>query len=437
VHEDRLLDVMRLRDLEEKHFAAVLHRTTDVFIESGRGSYMYAADGRRYLDFVMGIAAVNTGHSHPRVIGAAKAQIDKIVHPSASAVRYGPNIDLVAKLAEITPGDLNVSFLTNSGAEAVEAALKLAKYVTERPAVLAFQGGFHGRTMGALSVTTSKARYRERYEPLMPSTYFAPFPNPYRCPLGHEGSTCCHSCLGYLERLFQQVVDPQAVAAMLIEPIQGEGGYLPAPTHFLKGLRQLCDRYGILLIFDEVQSGFGRTGQWWASQHHGVVPDILVMAKGIASGFPLSAVSSTAAIMGQWQVGAHGSTFGGNPVSCAAACATIDVIRDEGLVENAATMGERLQHCLRALQCDYPAIGDVRGMGLMTAVEFTRQDGTPDGELAEVVRREALERGLIMLTCGTEDQCVRFMPALTISESELDEGLTIFSDAVRTCAPRP
>jgi 4-aminobutyrate aminotransferase len=436
VLQDRLLDVMRLRDLEEKHFAAVLHRTSDVFIESGRGSYMYAADGRRYLDFVMGIAAVNTGHSHPRVIDAAKAQIDKIVHPSASAVRYGPNIDLVAKLAEITPGDLNVSFLTNSGAEAVEAALKLAKYVTERPAVLAFQGGFHGRTMGALSVTTSKAHYRERYEPLMPSTYFAPFPNPYRCPLGHEESTCCHSCLGYLERLFQQVVDPRAVAAMLIEPIQGEGGYLPAPTHFLKGLRQLCDRYGILLIFDEVQSGFGRTGRWWASQHHDVVPDIQVMAKGIASGFPLSAVSSTAAIMGQWKTGAHGSTFGGNPVSCAAACATIDVIRDEGLVENAAIMGERLQHCLRALQCDYPAIGDVRGMGLMTAVEFTRQDGTPDGQLAEAVRCEALERGLIMLTCGTEDQCVRFIPALTISESELDEGLTIFSDAVRTCAPR-
>jgi 4-aminobutyrate aminotransferase len=431
---ERLVDVARLRDLEQKHFSSVLSRTTDVFIERGSGSYMYTPEGRKYLDFVMGIASVNTGHSHPKVIEAAKAQIDKIVHPSATAVRYGPNIELVSKLAEITPGKLDVTFLTNTGAEAVEAALKLAKFVTRRPIIVGFQGGFHGRTMGAVSMTSSKVHYREGYEPLMPSTYLAPFPHPYRCPLGHAQANCCQACLPYLERLFERVIDPHNVAGMLVEPVQGEGGYIVPPPHFLKGLREICDRYGIMLIFDEVQTGFGRTGKWWASQHFDVTPDIHVMAKAIASGFPLSAISSTREIMDQWLPGAHGSTFGGNPVSCAAACATIDAIRDEGMIENAARMGSQLQTRLRALQSEFPIMGEVRGLGLMVAVEFANADGSPSGEIAEAVRTHALDNNLIMLTCGLYDHGVRFIPPLNVSEYELNQGFEIFANAVKAAA---
>jgi 4-aminobutyrate aminotransferase len=431
---ERVIDTARLRDQEQQHFAAVLHRTTNVLVERGQGSYLYTPDGRRYLDFVMGIASVNTGHCHPRVVEAAKAQIDNVIHPSASAVSYPSNIELVARLAEITPGNLDVTFLANSGAEAVEGALKLAKYVTRRPGVIAFQGGFHGRTMGALSVTTSKVHYREHYEPLMPSTYMLPFPHPYRCPLGHAPADCVEQCLRYIDRQFERVIDPHSVAAMLIEPVQGEGGYVPAPPGFLRKLRELCDRYGIMLIFDEVQTGFGRTGQWWASQHYGVVPDIHVMAKAIASGFPLSAVSSRREIMEQWLPGAHGSTFGGNPVSCAAACATIDVLREEGMIENAARMGEGLQSRLKEIQAHFPVIGEVRGLGLMVGVEFVHQDGTPNGGTAEAVREHCLENGLLMLTCGVRDHVVRFMPPLNLSAAELDEGLTIFEGAVRATA---
>jgi 4-aminobutyrate aminotransferase len=429
--QERDIDVTRMLDLEERHFAKVLARTTKVFVERGEGSYLYTPEGKRYLDFVMGIASVNTGHGHPRVIEAAKAQIDKLVHPSASAVSYGPNIELTAKLAEITPGGLDVTFLANSGAEAVEGGLKLAKYVTGRPIVVAFQGGFHGRTLGAVSVTTSKVHYREGYEPLAASTYFAPFPHPYRCPLGHAPEHCVDQCLAFLKLQFERVIDPHQVAAILIEPVQGEGGYIPADFRFLRELRAICDQYGIMLIFDEVQTGFGRTGKWWGGEHSGVVPDIQVMAKGIASGFPLSAVSSRREIMEQWSVGAHGSTFGGNPVSCAAACATIDVIRDEGLIENAARMGERLRDSLRALQVDQPMIGEVRGLGLMTAAEFVHEDGSPNGEAAEAVRAHALEQGLLLLTCGLRDHVVRFIPALNIDQADLDRGFEIFAGAVR------
>ena len=433
---DNVDEAARLRDLEDRHLSKVLHRTTEVFVERGSGSYVYTPSGERYLDFVMGIASVNTGHSHPKVLAAAKAQIDRVVHPSTSAVRYGPIIELAAKLAEITPPGLDVAFFGNSGAEAVEGALKLAKYTTRRPGIIAFQGGFHGRTIGAVSVTSSKALYRKGYEPLVPSTYFAPFPHAYRCPLGHSCQTSCQGCIQFLEHMLEQVIDPRSVAAVLIEPVQGEGGYIPAPTSYLRALRDLCTRHGILLMFDEVQSGFGRTGRWWAGQHHDVTPDIQIMAKGIASGFPLSAVSSTREIMNRWSTGSHGSTFGGNPVSCAAACATIDVIREEGMVENAARMGERLRARLLALKDQYPIIGDVRGLGLMLAAEFVEPDGSPSGRLAEEVRRAALERNMLLLTCGLHDQCIRFIPPLNVNEWELSEGIEVFSEAVKLVTSR-
>jgi len=424
-----------LLDVEQRHFAPVLGRSSNVVIDRAKGSYMWSVDGRRYLDFAMGIATVNTGHSHPRVLEAAMAQMQKVVHPSATVAHYETNIRLTEKLATITPGELDVTFLTNTGAEAVEAAIKLARYVTGRKIVLGFQGGFHGRTYGAMSMTTSKVHYREGYEPLMPSVYFMPFPYGLRCQLGHDcKGGCVGACADHIERQFAQIVDPHEVAAMLVEPIQGEGGFIVPPAWYLQRLRALCDQYGILLLADEVQTGFGRTGRWFATEHSQIVPDVQIMAKGIASGFPLAAISSRRDIMERWPSGAHGSTFGGNPVSCAASLATIDAIREEDMLDNATRQGDVIRTRLRALQAEVPAIAEVRGLGLMNAVEFSQPDGGPDGALSEAVRDRCIENGLLLLSCGYKDQVLRFLPALNISDSEVDEGLSIFEEAVRYTA---
>ncbi len=421
-----------LIEVERRHFAPTLGRTSDVVVERAKGSYMWAIDGRRYLDFAMGIATVNTGHGHPKVLEAAKAQMEKVVHPSATVAHYETNIRLAEKLATITPGDLDMTFLTNTGAEAVEGAIKLARYVTGRTIILGFQGGFHGRTYGAISLTSSKVHYREGYEPFLSSVYFMPYPYALRCQLGHDCTGgCVGACLDFMERQFTQVVDPHAVAGMLVEPIQGEGGYIVPPAWFLGRLRDICDRYGILLLADEVQTGFGRTGRWFASQHFDVAPDVQIMAKGIASGFPLAAISARRELMEQWHTGAHGSTFGGNPVSCAAAIATIDAIREEGMLENATRQGEKLRARLTALQARYPQIAEVRGLGLMNAVEFSKADGSPDGETSEKIRQRCIENGLLLLSCGYADQSLRFIPALNVSDSELDEGLGIFERSVQ------
>jgi 4-aminobutyrate aminotransferase len=284
-------------------------------------------------------------------------------------------------------------------------------------------------------MTSSKVHYREGYEPFVPSAYFMPFPYALRCQLGHDcKGGCVGACVDFIERQFTQVVDPHAVAGLLIEPVQGEGGYIAPPTWYLKRLREICDRYGILFIADEVQTGFGRTGKWFATEHFDVVPDIQVMAKGIASGFPLAAISSRRELMDQWHTGAHGSTFGGNPVSCAAALATIDAIRDEGMLQNAARQGETIRARLRALQAQVPAIAEVRGLGLMNAIEFSGPDGAPDGKTAEAVRTRCIENGLILLSCGYEDQVLRLIPALNVSDAEIDEGLSIIEEAVRHVA---
>jgi 4-aminobutyrate aminotransferase len=423
-----------LLEIERRHFAPVLGRSSDVVIDHARGSRMWDLEGRVYLDFAAGIASVNTGHSHPKVLEAAKAQMERVVHPSATVAHYEANIRLSEKLAEVAPAGLDVAFLTNTGAEAVEAAIKLARYVTGRKIILGFQGGFHGRTYGAISMTSSKVHYREGYEPFLPSIYFMPFPYGLRCQLGHNcRNGCMGACAGYIERQFEHVVDPREVAAMLIEPVQGEGGFVVPPAWYLQRLRALCDQYGILLLADEVQSGFGRTGKWFATEHFDVVPDVQIMAKGIASGFPLAAVSSRRDIMERWPAGAHGSTFGGNPVSCAAAVATIDAIRDEGMIENAARQGEKTRARLRALQAEIPGarIAEARGLGLMNAIEFSDEEGAPDGAFAERVRQRCIDNSLLLLSCGYKDQVLRFIPALNIGDADLDEGLTIFEEAVR------
>ena len=410
-------------------FTPALHLYYPVTATRGEGAYIEAVDGRRYLDFSSGLAVTNTGHNHPRVLEAARRQMERLVH--TGGVFYNEATVVAAEaLVSVTPPGLDMLFFSNSGAEAVEGALKLARYVTGRQGIVSFTGAFHGRTLGAVSVTTSSARYRKRYHPLLPSVYQVPYPHCFRCPFRKDPGQCELCCLWYFEQTLRHHIDPEEVAAVIIEPFLGEGGYVPAPLEFLRGLRTICDRHGILLIFDEVQSGMGRTGSWFAAEHYGVVPDVLVVAKGIASGFPLSALVSRRDIMERWPSGAHGTTFGGNPVSCAAATATISVIRDEGLLVNGRRIGELALTRLQELEARSPAIGDVRGFGCMIGVEFVDAVGNPDGAACEKVIAHCLAEGLILINCGPERNVVRFIPPLIVTPEEAERGLAIFADGV-------
>ena len=402
---------------------------TPIVARKAEGVYVEAEDGRRYIDLTAGLASTNAGHCPPEVVDAARAQIERLIH-SGCIFHYGVEEELVGKLAEITPGQINTFFFSNSGAEAVEGAIKLARYHTGRQAIISFTGGFHGRTFGALSLTTSSARYRDRYHPLLPSVFTTPYPYCYRCPMGQRRDTCSLECFSYLERVLKHQVSASEVACAVIEPVLGEGGYVVPPAAFLQRLRELCTREGILLVADEVQAGFGRTGRWFACEHFGVVPDIMTMAKGIASGFPLSAVGSTEEIMSKWAPGAHGTTFGGNPVSCAASIATIDKIRNDGLLENAVRVGSYATGRLCRMQEKYPFIGDVRSLGLMIGVEMIKEDGSPDKGLLERIMKKCLDGGLIMIECGADKNIARVMPALTITEAQMKESLDIFEEAL-------
>jgi 4-aminobutyrate aminotransferase len=412
-----------------KAFTPALHVYHPIVIEKGEGCRVTDCEGKGYLDCSAGLAVLNIGHNPQRVMARVAEQLPRFVHTGGI---YHNEAALTAAeiLTSITPQGLDMVFFGNSGAEAVEGALKLARYVTGRQGIIAFGGAFHGRTLGAVSVTSSSARYRERYHPLLPSVYHAPYPYCYRCPFGCEASSCALPCLTYLEEMLRHLITPGEVAAIIIEPVLGEGGYVPAPASFLEGVRRLCDEHGILLIFDEVQSGMGRTGDWFAAQSYGITPDILTVAKGIASGFPLSALVSRHDIMSRWPSGAHGTTFGGNPVSCAAAIGTIETIRAEALLLRCRERGATALARLRALQERNPAIGDVRGLGLMIGVELVQSDGKPAGLLCERLLEECLKRGLIIINCGPERNIVRFIPPLTISDAELDEALTLFAAAL-------
>jgi 4-aminobutyrate aminotransferase len=414
-------------------FTAALHHYYPLTIARGDGVFVEATDGRRYLDFSSGLAVLNIGHRHPRVQTAVKAQLDRYVH--TGGVYYNEtSITAAERLLAVAPDGLDMLFFSNSGAEAVEGALKLARYVTARQGIISFTGAFHGRTLGALSVTTSNARYRKSCQPLLPSVYQSPYPYCFRCPFSRGAGDCELSCLGYLEHLLARVVAPSEVAAMIIEPILGEGGYVPAPLRFLKALRALCSRHGILLIFDEVQSGVGRTGEWFAADHYGVTPDIMTVAKGIASGFPLSAVVAGRSLMERWESGAHGTTFGGNPVSCAAAIATIEAIQEERLLEHARTLGETARQRFLRLAAAHRRVGDVRGPGLMLGIEFVDTEGRADGTACEGVLKYCVEHGLILIGCGLERNVIRFIPPLTTTTAELDQGLAILEEAIEAVA---
>ncbi|MFQ5886840.1 MAG: acetyl ornithine aminotransferase family protein [Anaerolineae bacterium] len=404
-------------------------RSYPFVMDHGQGSIAWDVDGNRYIDFNAGIAVTATGHSHPEVVKAIQEQAAKFIHMSGTDFYYGLQIELAEKLNSLVPGNqAKRLFFTNSGTEAVEAAIKLARYYTGRPYMIAFLGSFHGRTMGSLALTASKAVQKRGFAPLMPGVTHVPYGYCYRCPYNLEYPACDLACVEFIESLFQKLLPPEEVAAIFMEPIQGEGGYVVPPPEFHVRLRELADRYDILLVDDEIQTGMGRTGKWFAIEHWGVVPDIVTIAKGVASGMPLGAMVARKELM-TWPPGAHGSTFGGNPVCCAAALATIELI-EGGLMENAAKMGQYMLDRARAMEAEHPTIGDVRGKGLMIGIELVEDKASkePARALRDDLLQRAFKKGLLILGCGAST--VRFMPALTIDGQTADEGLAIFEEAL-------
>ncbi|HVE80158.1 MAG TPA: acetyl ornithine aminotransferase family protein [Gemmatimonadaceae bacterium] len=423
----------------DRHASTSYPKEYGLAIARGAGAMVEDVDGNRYLDFMAGIAVAGTGHAHPAVVAAIREAAGRFLHICGSDFYFDGFSALCERLAALAPGsDDKRVFLSNSGTEAVEGAIKLTRNATRRPALVAFTGAFHGRTYGAMSLTASKARQRAGFGPFVPEVYHAPYPYPYRCELC-DGTRCAEHCLAALDDLFARRLDPRDVAAVFVEPIQGEGGYVVPPRGFLQGLRERCDRHGILLVCDEVQSGVGRTGRMWACEHEGVEPDVLVTAKGLGSGMPIGAIVARASVM-KWEPGAHGSTYGGNPVCCAAALATLDVVEREGLLDRAAALGERVMAGLRRLAERHEAIGEVRGRGLMIGLELVRDRETraPDPELVHDVVWRAFERGLLLLGAGKS--AIRLAPPLIIDERDVDTALAVLDECLalaRRPAARP
>jgi 4-aminobutyrate aminotransferase len=395
------------------------------------GCYYYGADGKRYLDFTSGIAVTNTGHRHPKVVQAIKDAADHLLHGPSGVIMYESILRLADELGKITPEGLDCFFFANSGTEAVEGAIKLAKYVTRRPYVVSFTGCFHGRSMGALSVSTSKSKYRKFLQPNGLS-YQIPYANTKECPPGEDPE---EFCVRKLERdikvLFHHQVTPEEVACMILEPVLGEGGYVVPPRAWIRKIREICDRHGILLIFDEVQTGFGRTGEWFAAQTFGVTPDIMAIAKGIASGLPLSATVASRKLMKKWPLGAHGTTFGGNPLACSAALATLEVIKEEKLIENCREMGRYAREKLESMKRNHPVIGEVRSIGLMIGIEIVHpQTGEPNGKGLLNILNRCLQKGVLFYFCGNQGEVIRMIPPLTVTKQQIDEGLGMLDEAL-------
>ena len=417
---------------KEAAVAAPLSTYLPVVAREARGALLTDVDGNTFVDFTGGVGVLNVGHAHPRVVEAAQEQLACFTHTDFTIVPYASYVELAERLGGLVPisGPVKAGFF-NAGAEAVENAVKVARLATGRPAVIAFSGGFHGRTLMALSLTSKTHPYKHGMGPFAPEVYRAPFPSEYRGPGAAE-------CLAALERMFVTHVAPEAVAAIVFEPQQGEGGFVPAPRAFVEGLRRICDEHGIVLVADEVQTGFGRTGRLFAMEHFGVEPDLLVLAKSLAGGLPLSALVGRAALMDAPHDSALGGTFVGNPVACAAALAVLDVIDEEGLVERAAAIGETLRARMLAWQARFPAIGDVRGLGAMLALELVADPVTkePAPELATAVVEAAARRGLLLLKAGLHGSCIRVLCPLVISDAELDEAAAAWEDALEAVLAR-
>ncbi|HKJ95125.1 MAG TPA: aminotransferase class III-fold pyridoxal phosphate-dependent enzyme [Gammaproteobacteria bacterium] len=408
----------------------LLKQSSDVMAVRGEGCYVYDEGGDRYLDFTAGIGVLSTGHCHPKVVEAAQKQAGQIIHAQYAIVKHRPIMQLSEKLGRLMPGSIDSMFYANAGTEAVEASIRLARQATGRPNIIAFRGCFHGRTMGSLSTTTSSAAIRQGLQPMMGGVVVSPFPDTYWYNWDEE--TAARFCLRELDYILQTYSTPKESAAMLIEPVQGEAGYIPANKTFMQGLRERCDKHGILLIMDEVQAGNGRTGRYWAHEHFDVVPDVVVTAKGIASGFPLSVMAAPADLMAKGWMGSQGGTYGGNAVACAAAVATLEVIEEEGLVQNAAERGAHLRARLEELKQRFPEIGNVSGMGLMLGTYMVDGDGNPDGDRSARLLKECEKRGLLLIKCGAwGGQVVRWIPPLIATADQVDWAADRFEEALK------
>lgn len=392
-------------------------------IAGGKGAMVEDVDGNRYIDYMAGIAVSATGYNHPKVVAAIQEQAGKFLHICGTDFYFEGFAQLAERLARLAPGPSRKRvFLSNSGTEAIEGAIKLARYHTRRPALIAFQGSFHGRTYGAMSLTSSKARQHKHFGPLLPEVYHVPYANPYRMtdPIGES--------LDALHDLFSRHVDPTDVAGIFVEPVQGEGGYVMPPMGFLRALRELCDQHGILLVADEVQCGVGRTGKMWACDWEGIEPDILVSAKGLGSGMPIGAFIAKESVM-TWEAGSHGSTYGGNPVACAAALATLEIV--EGMLPHIQQMGDRMLGHARRMQEKYAVIGDVRGRGLMLGIEFVkdRAGKEPYADIVDRITERAFRKGLLLLGCGKST--FRLAPPLVLDQYDVDTGMEIFEACLK------
>ena len=413
------------------HFLSpVWSHLTELIPREGKGAYLFDDHGDKYLDFTCGIGVTNTGHCHPRVTDAIRRQAGKLIFGQINTVISKPVIELSKNLNKITPNNINQFFFSNSGAEAIEASIKLSKHATKRSNIIVFQGSFHGRTHLAMAMTTAKTGYRLNYQPLPSGIFTAPFP--YAFHYGWDEEKTSHWCIKQLQLLLKSQTAPEETAAIIIEPVLGEGGYIPAPMSFLKSLRKICNKYGILLIVDEVQSGFGRTGKMFCFEHYEIQPDIIVMAKGLGSGLPISAIGSSSELMSKWIKGTHGGTYGGgSAIPLAAANATISTIIDERLIENTQKQGRYLVASLNSLKKHYPSLGDVRGLGLMIGTEFIKENGDPDPLMTSKVQNKCLEKKLLLLSCGTYLNTIRWIPPLIVTKDQIDEAIYIFSESMK------
>ena len=412
-----------------QHLSPVWTHLTDIQPVRGEGIYLYDAEGHRYIDFTSGIGVTSTGHSHPKIVKAIQEQAEALLFGQMNIVISPVAVELSEELNKITPPEIDSFFFSNSGAEAVEASVKLARQATGKQNIIVFQGSFHGRTAQTMAMTTSKYVYRHKYQPLPAGVFVTPFPYAYFYGWDEEETT--EFCLKQLDYLLKGQTPPDETAAIIIEPVLGEGGYVPVPDAFMQELRKICDANDILLIADEVQSGFGRAGKFFAFEYADIVPDIIVMAKGLGSGLPISGIASRKELMNKWEAGTHGGTYGGgSAVPLAAALATIKTLQEENLIENSAKMGERLMAGLRGLQAEYPFIGDVRGRGLMVGVEI-KVDGTPSKPITSAIQKSCIENDLLLLTCGTYGNVIRWIPPLIVNAEQIDEALVIFEEALK------
>ena len=421
--------VASIRSLQERAadlFPPASARHTDLAVVAASGATLWTEDGREVLDFASGVAVTNIGHGHPRVLAAARGQLDQLLHAGHNIAVYPSYVDLAERLVGLV-GPGHKVFYGNSGAEVLEAGIKLALRTSGRPGLIAFKRSFHGRTIATTALSASSAGYRAGYLGSLPAVHHVDFPAPFAH--GRSEHEEVRRCLAELDDLFKLVLPADEVAAIVVEPFQGEGGYLPAPTEFLEGLRERADRHDIALVYDEIQSGFGRTGTMFAYEHSGVAPDVLVLAKGIANGFPLSVMMARGDLMDQWPAGAHGGTFGGNPVACAAALAVLDVL-EESALSNARRVGAQLMTGLDHIRTALPLRSDLRGAGVMIGLELRHQDGRPAGDVVAETRRAALAEGLLVLSCGTDKNVLRLMPPTTLTHGEAVTALAILDRAL-------